>query len=425
MHTWAKRGLQTAVVTGGLFVIGSGIASASENVTPAAPANLPAVGNVSGVVSGLTGGETPVKAVPVAQVLDSGALSAPVKTVQNAVGNTLGATPAGGALGATPVAGTLGRITSTVNPASLTEIRGFSGNLLDTPGQMSPMDAPAAPALPGLPNLSTPKVNLPSLPAVPGGLPLNAPALPNLPVAGALRSSGGPATQAEQTLPLGPATAAPDLVAPVLAQVTKTVLSGGAAPSVSALNLPGASALLGATDVPSLPFGLGGARTQDAPALPALPRVAAPSLPAVGNLTNVGGLTNLGNLANANLPEVSSLRGELPLPGVPSTQDQPTAGLPAIPAVPGLAAVTLPNLPKTPALPAVPKLGVPSTQDAPAGLSLPNLPKVPFLPEAPALPELGGLPRVPQVTELSGLPTGAAQNAVGGFVSGLHGLPTV
>ena len=36
MHTWAKRGLQTAVVTGGLFAIGSGIASASENVTPAA-----------------------------------------------------------------------------------------------------------------------------------------------------------------------------------------------------------------------------------------------------------------------------------------------------------------------------------------------------------------------------------------------------
>src|SRR6266571_3462101 len=34
MHTWAKRGLQTALVTGGLFMLGTGIASAQDNVHP-------------------------------------------------------------------------------------------------------------------------------------------------------------------------------------------------------------------------------------------------------------------------------------------------------------------------------------------------------------------------------------------------------
>jgi len=371
MHTWAKRGLQTAVVTGGLFVIGSGIASASENVTPAAPVDLPAAGNVSGVVSNLTGGETPVKAVPVAQVLDSGALSAPVKTVQN----------------------TVGQVTSKANPASLTEIRGFSGNLLDQPGQLTPQDAPA---LPVRPNDGLPRAGVPNLPAVPAPLAGTVERLPVLPTVPGPTSLGGPA---EQTLPLGPAANARDLVAPVLAQVTRAVLSGGAAAPVSALNLPAASTLLGATDVPSIPFGLGGPGTQDAPALPSVPNLGVPNV----NLP-AGNLTNAGNLANANLPEVSTLRGVLPLNGVPSLQDQP-----AVPALPGLAGVTLPNLPRT--------------QDAPAGLSLPNLPKVPFLPEAPQLPGTGALPQVPQVSELAGMPAGAAQTAVGGFVRGA-GLPT-
>ncbi|GLZ33071.1 hypothetical protein Lesp02_52590 [Lentzea sp. NBRC 105346] len=37
MHTWAKRGIQTAFVTGGLLMLGTGIASAQENVNPDAP----------------------------------------------------------------------------------------------------------------------------------------------------------------------------------------------------------------------------------------------------------------------------------------------------------------------------------------------------------------------------------------------------
>ena len=39
MHTWAKRSLQTALVTGGLLMLGTGIASADENVNPDRPAS--------------------------------------------------------------------------------------------------------------------------------------------------------------------------------------------------------------------------------------------------------------------------------------------------------------------------------------------------------------------------------------------------
>jgi hypothetical protein len=39
MQTWARRGLQTALVTGGLLMLGTGIASANENVNPDRPAS--------------------------------------------------------------------------------------------------------------------------------------------------------------------------------------------------------------------------------------------------------------------------------------------------------------------------------------------------------------------------------------------------
>lgn len=38
MQTWARRGIQTALVTGGLLMLGTGIASADENVNPDSPA---------------------------------------------------------------------------------------------------------------------------------------------------------------------------------------------------------------------------------------------------------------------------------------------------------------------------------------------------------------------------------------------------
>ena len=49
MQTWAKRGLQTALVTGGLLMLGTGIASADEDVNPDKPAS-PLDGSVSAPV---------------------------------------------------------------------------------------------------------------------------------------------------------------------------------------------------------------------------------------------------------------------------------------------------------------------------------------------------------------------------------------
>ncbi|OLT40680.1 hypothetical protein BJF85_06055 [Saccharomonospora sp. CUA-673] len=46
MQTWAKRGLQTALVTGGMLMLGTGIASADETVDPDSPAG-PLDANVS------------------------------------------------------------------------------------------------------------------------------------------------------------------------------------------------------------------------------------------------------------------------------------------------------------------------------------------------------------------------------------------
>jgi trimeric autotransporter adhesin len=39
MHTWAKRGIQTALITGGLLMLGTGIAAADEDVNPDQPAS--------------------------------------------------------------------------------------------------------------------------------------------------------------------------------------------------------------------------------------------------------------------------------------------------------------------------------------------------------------------------------------------------
>jgi hypothetical protein len=61
MQTWAKRGLQTALVTGGLLMLGTGIASADEDVNPDKPA-------------------TPL----------DGSVTAPVHMENNAVGTPLG-----------------------------------------------------------------------------------------------------------------------------------------------------------------------------------------------------------------------------------------------------------------------------------------------------------------------------------------------
>ncbi|WP_233223851.1 PE-PGRS family protein [Amycolatopsis sp. CA-128772] len=84
MQTWAKRGLQTALVTGGLLMLGTGIASADENVnpdTPASPLDLNvtapiqeannAVGTPFGQLD-LPAGQTELSTKPVSKALNEG-----------------------------------------------------------------------------------------------------------------------------------------------------------------------------------------------------------------------------------------------------------------------------------------------------------------------------------------------------------------
>ncbi|KDN17818.1 beta strand repeat-containing protein [Amycolatopsis rifamycinica] len=84
MQTWAKRGLQTAFVTGGLLMLGTGIASADENVnpdTPASPLDLNvtapiqeannAVGTPFGQLD-LPAGQTELSTKPVSKAVNEG-----------------------------------------------------------------------------------------------------------------------------------------------------------------------------------------------------------------------------------------------------------------------------------------------------------------------------------------------------------------
>ncbi|WP_410562929.1 beta strand repeat-containing protein [Amycolatopsis sp. cmx-4-61] len=85
MQTWAKRGLQTAFVTGGLLMLGTGIASADENVnpdTPASPLDLNATvpfqqaNNAVGTPFGqldLPAGQTELSTKPVSQAANEAA----------------------------------------------------------------------------------------------------------------------------------------------------------------------------------------------------------------------------------------------------------------------------------------------------------------------------------------------------------------
>jgi hypothetical protein len=99
MHTWVRRGLQTALVTGGLLMLGTGIASADENVNPDQPPN------------------------PV----DAG-LTVPIDTSHNAVGTPFGQyeTPSvhrtistGDVTGAVPMAGKVSGVTQALPTQAL------------------------------------------------------------------------------------------------------------------------------------------------------------------------------------------------------------------------------------------------------------------------------------------------------------------
>jgi hypothetical protein len=184
----------------------------------------------------------------------------------------------------------------------------------------------------------------------------------------------------------------------------------------------------------------------------------APTVPQFGLPTGTDALLPIDRMPNlATLPlSFPHLAGSLPglsslprVPGMPSTQDLPVAGLPGIPAglgnLPGGTSVLTP-LPSVPFLPALPTAlptglptalptalptglptGLPSTQDMPAGLpSLPTLVAVPTLASVPGLPALPGAD-VPNLSDLPGLPGTAGLPDVSNFssVPSLPSLPDV
>ncbi|WP_410587499.1 beta strand repeat-containing protein [Amycolatopsis sp. lyj-23] len=112
MQTWAKRGLQTAFVTGGLLMLGTGIASADENVnpdTPASPLDLNATvpfqeaNNAVGTPFGqldLPAGQTELSTKPATQAVNEAAKQFDNASPVNE--STLGGNKADGAGGFTP-----------------------------------------------------------------------------------------------------------------------------------------------------------------------------------------------------------------------------------------------------------------------------------------------------------------------------------
>jgi hypothetical protein len=114
MQSWAKRGLQTALVTGGLLMLGTGIASADENIDPDIPASLldlnvtvpytiadNALGTPVGQID-LGGATGEISTKPVTRAV-KGALA----SVKNPAGTAIspGVTPAGDAVKGNKVSG--------------------------------------------------------------------------------------------------------------------------------------------------------------------------------------------------------------------------------------------------------------------------------------------------------------------------------
>jgi hypothetical protein len=102
MHSWAKRGLQTALVTGGLLMLGTGIASADENVNPDTPAspldlNVTVPLDVSNNAIGTPLGQLNVPGFHA--VVSTKPVTAPVKAAAAALDKNLSPVDAGNSLG--------------------------------------------------------------------------------------------------------------------------------------------------------------------------------------------------------------------------------------------------------------------------------------------------------------------------------------
>jgi hypothetical protein len=252
-----------------------------------------------------------------------------------------------------------------------------------------------------------------AMPVSSGYLPMTG----ELPVTGALPALPTPAVPA---VPAVPVTSVPRLPAPGTVPVSTNV------PTLTRPQVPSLSALPDLPPVPTLPAMPplpGRPSTQDLPtsglstpslptsglATPSLPTLANPSLPALQAPT----------LTGPSVPSVPTAPKVPTVPAVPKVPTVPTLPAPHVPTPPSTHALPvstpLPAAPSlfTPTIPAVPTLPTPHVS-APALPSAATLPSAPSLPSAATLPSAGALSSVPAlpgigVPQTQDMPAGSAQ----------------
>ncbi|MEV6908045.1 hypothetical protein [Amycolatopsis sp. NPDC051071] len=274
MQNWMKYLLQTTVTTGGLLMLGTGIASASENVNPDLPAS-PLDQIVAPAVGGLT--EAMQQARPVQQVdtADEDSLQPTADAVVNDV-------PAAVPPTATPV--------GPIYPVPMTLLDFLPSRLSEVVGE-----APE-------PDLNAPL-----------GAELAAAALPTLPVLSRVEQVHDSLPMRKPALPVHGEFAVPH--APVDTTIATDPLDAGSGTRVTAVHL----------DAPKTATELGTPGSASTPSVSAVPGHAqradtpASGLPLVGGLLPAGGSILPTNMAtNGGLPvlgKVAPLTQNLPLLG--------------------------------------------------------------------------------------------------------------
>ena len=424
MPTWAKRGLQTALVTGGLLMLGTSIASASENVNPDRPAS-PIDGGLdvplhndhadttpAGTVDTLAGDLT-APATEEAHALDTthattqAAPSGVATTELGQVEHVIDAGLAGGGVDSTAT-----RTGGDVTPSS--EWGVLSGDLLADPQRAA----------------AGPDATLFRVPLSVVGRAIEH------------NDTAAPATDEDAQPQFGPSDAADSLLGanqvPVIGDLftvpnLRNVTLGA---PLSTLDQTQQFPAIGRLGMPEL------AATQQFPAiggfsditrqLPVindgflLPAQRAQSRPTIRPVAPARQSTQDMAVAPAGryLPMTGNLpaAGQLAAPGLPSL---PTAGLPALPAagVPALPTAGVPALPNA-ALPTLPAGAPPVSANLPT-VGKPSVPSLPAagLPNA-SLPAVGALPLAGAAPLSANVPTVNRPSTQALPTAGLPGLPT-
>jgi hypothetical protein len=457
MQTWAKRGMQTALVTGGLLVLGTSIASASENVNPDRPAPPIDGGFAAPTHIGNEEADAPTNTNTTAahtatQALPGDAVAGPITQVQQVIGT-----------------GLTGGISNVAGSHAGSEWPVLSGNLADAPAA----DPPAADLVQTVVNGTPVLGNQPT-----GGALLRVPldvvgqAVAHRPTVTAPQSAdGGTQPQfgpldsadsllrADQVPVLGDLFTVPNLRNALPGAPLSTLDQTRQMPALGSIGLPALSTVEQTRQLPVIgglstllptqraaqsnpairPAVRPRSSTQDLPVsshyqpmsgeLPASGQLPTPSLPGLPSLPT-GAAPVSANLPTLAKPSVPAL----PVPALPT--GLPSAAKPSIPAVPSVPSLSaLPDLPPVPTLPAMPPIpGRPTTQDLPAlpGLATPSLPtpsltgpSVPSLAQLPALPSIPGRPTTHDLPATPALPIVSASSLFTPIVPAVPAVPAL